>query len=44
MIAKLRVGEPPEDFAVLEDSELTVPVILPEPAEIRTLACAGRFL
>lgn len=37
MIAQLRVGEPPE---VVEDDdfELTVPVSIPEPAEIRAFA------
>lgn len=40
MIAKLRVGEPPEELAELEEIALTVPVTLPEPEEIRALAWA----
>lgn len=40
MIAKLRVGEPPEALNEAEDNPLTVPVVLPEMVEIRKLAFA----
>jgi hypothetical protein len=40
MIAKLRVGEPPETFNEPEDIELAIPVALPEMDDIRRLAFA----
>ena len=40
MIAKLRVGEPPEEFNEAEDIALAVPVVLPEMVDIRKLAFA----
>ena len=38
MIAKLKVGAPPEDFDEREDIALAVPVVIPAMQEIRHLA------
>jgi hypothetical protein len=38
VIAKLRVGGPPQEIYGAEEIELTIPVVLPEMDEIRQLA------